>query len=65
MSTIQDINKKIGSLQKKLNIKRVELNQADNEEKRKVIKNQILIYQNQIALENIRLKIQKLRDINL
>jgi len=64
MSTIQDINKKIQNLNNKLKVIRVKLNQADNEEKRKGIKAEILITQNLIAIENLRLKVQRQRDMN-
>jgi len=64
MSTIQDINKKIQNLNNKLKVMRVKLNQADNEEKRKGIKAEILITQNLIAIENLRLKVQRQRDMN-
>jgi len=62
MSNIQDINKKIQNLNNKLKVMRVELNQADNEEQKKAIKGEILITQNLITIENLRLKVQRLRD---
>jgi hypothetical protein len=64
MSTIQDINNKIENLNNQLKVMRVELNQADNEEQRKVIKSKILITQNLITIENLRLKVQRQRDMN-
>ena len=53
---------KIQDLTNRMQLKDLELKQSQSEDRKKLIRNEILILQNQLALERIRLKIQQLRD---
>lgn len=58
----QNIQNKLQDLTNRMKLKNLELNQAQSEDSKKLFRNEILIIQNQIALERIRLKILGLRD---
>lgn len=53
---------KLQDLTNRMQLKNLELNQAQSEDSKKLLRNEILILQNQMALERIRLKIIGLRD---
>ena len=53
---------KIQDLTNRMQLKDLELKQSQSEDRKKLLRNEILILQNQLALERIRLKIQQLRD---
>lgn len=58
----QRIQNKLQDLTNRMQLKNLELNQAQSEDSKKLFRNEILILQNQMALERIRLKILGLRD---
>ena len=58
----QSINTRIQDITNSMQMKKLELDHAETEDSKKLIRNQLLILQNQMALERIRLKIQQLRD---
>ena len=58
----ESINNKLQDISNKMQIKNLELDQAESEDRKKLIRNELLILQNQMTLERIRLKIQQLRD---
>lgn len=53
---------KLQDLTNRMQLKDLELKQSQSEDRKKLLRNEILILQNQMALERIRLKIQQLRD---
>ena len=58
----QNIQNKLQDLTNRMQLKDLELKQSQSEDRKKLLRNEILILQNQMALERIRLKIQQLRD---
>lgn len=58
----QSINNRMQDITDRIQIKNLELDQAETEDSKKLIKSELLILHNQVALERIRLKIQQLRD---
>ena len=58
----QNIQNKLQDLTNRMQLKDLELKQSESEDRKKLLRNELLILQNQIALERIRLKIQQLRD---
>lgn len=51
-------------LSDKMRLKRLELELADTSEQRKKIQNALTILQHQTGIEDLKLKIQKIRDSN-
>ena len=58
----QSINTRIQDITNSMQMKKLELDHAETEDSKKLIRNQLLILQNQMTLERIKLKIQQLRD---
>lgn len=58
----QNIQNKLQDLTNRMELKNLELKQSESEDRKKLLRNELLILQNQISLEKIRLKIQQLRD---
>lgn len=58
----ESINNRLQDITNSIEMKNLELDQAETEDSKKLIRNQFLILQNQMTLERIKLKIQQLRD---